>query len=150
MKAILISTLLLFSFVAKSMEVEINMIPEFHDFLKEQAIENSWGVFIPKKTTPNSTEHLNIQFSFENGEIGLDWVLLSPVNIRDRADFEKFASSNGFEFELITGANGVKYLRSEQLGIKQFCGKILTEFYGLESDEKIDFYSGGYGDPEAQ
>ena len=26
------------------MEVKINMIPDLHGFLKEQTIENSWGV----------------------------------------------------------------------------------------------------------
>ena len=145
-RTILLSLFFVVSFATSAMEVEVSAIPDFHDFLKEQALEGSWGVFIPKMPAPKSKDHLNIQFSFKNGKIGLDWVLLSPVNIRDRALFETFAKKNAFEFNLITASNGIKYLRSEQEGINHFCGKTLIELYGLTPDEKIDFYSGGYGE----
>lgn len=141
----LVSFLFVNLVIANDYSYYVYMIPDFHDFLASEKIENSWGAFVPVKPAPDSKDHLNIQFSYENGSIGLDWVLLSPVNIRDREKFELFAKENGFNFELIEAENGTKYLRSEEEGIRDFCVKILTKLYDLSENEELEFYSGGLG-----
>ncbi len=52
--------------------------------------EGSFAVFLlPLESSQE--ESTNIQFSIENGKPGVDWVLLSPTNIRDKNQFIKEA-----------------------------------------------------------
>ncbi|MFL6373988.1 MAG: hypothetical protein ACJ73D_04905 [Pyrinomonadaceae bacterium] len=41
------------------------------------------------------SEKLNLQFSIENGALGMDWVLIGPGNIRDRDKVVMFVGGQG-------------------------------------------------------
>ena len=66
--------------------VTLDEIPSIFDALKSQAIDASFAVFLPEQTAADG-DVLNLQVSFENGRPGLDWVLLSNVNVRDKTRF---------------------------------------------------------------
>jgi hypothetical protein len=86
---------------------------------------------------------LNIQFSIEDGEIGLDWCLLAQTNIRDREKFDRFAASLGYSsrFKVM---NDVEYLRIEEGDLPSLCTKVIREMYGQAPDATLDMVVEGF------
>ncbi|GJM08346.1 MAG: hypothetical protein DHS20C11_06220 [Lysobacteraceae bacterium] len=103
--------------------------------------EGSFAVFIP--ASRGSGDPLNIQFSVENEVIGLDWCLISSVNVADEEKFTAFAKSQGSTPEL-KEMNGVKYLRVEGHSALNLCTNVLTEIYGVNENERMEFIIDGF------
>jgi len=86
---------------------------------------------------------VNLQYSVENGVVGLDWVLLSRRNVADKKRLIAFINAKGFnvsEMEM----NNVRYLRVEGNGIEQLGVKIVTKFYGIAPSAPVQFYTEGF------
>jgi len=132
--------------VVKERELRIADIPSVFDKLSSEGNHGSFAVFIPKNPDADLGEHLNVQFSYENGSAGFDWVLLSPVNIRDQGRLVDLAETLGITME-DREMNNVRYLRAEGPVAAQFCQRVLTEMYGLSVDDKIDFFVEGFDFP---
>ena len=92
---------------------------------------------------PSSDEAVNVQFSVENGELGLDWVLLSETNVADRVRFEAFARQKGMTVSHRT-LNGVYYPRVENSDVVGFAESIVIEMYGLPGDVSLSLYHEGF------
>ena len=93
--------------------IRLDQIPAVYESLRKSGTEGSFAQFSPLPAP--DTEELCIQFSIENGRPGLDWVLLSDENLRDRGAFETF-------LELIPGGTG-----SLEKGLERFAvAKILV------------------------
>jgi len=67
-------------------------VQDIHDQLIATAKDASFVVFIlPEEDEPESAA--NVQFSIEGGAAGLDWVLLSPVNVRDKESAARYGAN---------------------------------------------------------
>ena len=80
-------------------ELRVADIQSVFEKLSSDGSYGSYAVFIPKKPDADLGEHLNLQFSYENGSAGFDWVLLSPVNIRDQQRLIDLATTLGITME---------------------------------------------------
>jgi hypothetical protein len=112
-------------------------IPAVFARAKAQAKDESFAVFVFAPPGGSlSKDAINIQFSFENGRIGLDWVLLSPPNIKDREQYERLATSLGYKINA-KEKDGVKYLRIEDGDLPRLCEKAICDLYSLRKESKV-------------
>jgi hypothetical protein len=98
-------------------------------------------MFIPPDSADG--EAVNLQYSIENGVVGLDWVLLGPRNIADRDSVCQFASKLGYRFDECE-MNGVHYLRVAGSGISELGAKIIEDFYHVNPDIKLELITEGF------
>ena len=98
-------------------------------------------MFIPKDSTDQ--EHVNLQYSIENEEVGLDWVLLGGRNIQDAEALTAFAKSRGHELKH-RELNQVEYLRAEGPGIAELGMTLITEFYQLNPATRVKLLVEGF------
>ena len=99
--------------------------------------------FFTPPGTSSQQEEVNLQYSVENGVVGLDWVLLGERNIADGDKVGSFIREKGFVL-LTAQENKVRYLRVEGNGIQQLGVSIVTELYGLASSAPLRFYTEGF------
>jgi hypothetical protein len=118
-------------------EIRVQDIPAVFARAKAQAKDESFAVFVFEPPGGSlSKDAINIQFSFENGRIGLDWVLLSPPNIKDREQYERLATSLGYKI-IAKEKDGVKYLRIEEGDLPHLCEKAICDLYSLRKESKV-------------
>ena len=122
--------------IANESTIRISDIPAVFAQLKATGSDGSFAVFIPTPEQSGSDESVNIQFSIEDGSTGLDWVLISSVNVRDREKFEDIARRSRFQYRE-TEMNGVRYLRTEDRKSDELCTKLLSEIYGLTDQDAV-------------
>ena len=122
--------------IANESTIRVSDIPAVFAQLKATGSEGSFAVFIPTPEQSGADESVNIQFSIENGSIGLDWVLISPVNIRDQEKFKDITRRFRFQYRETEG-NGVRYLRTEDRKSEDLCIKLLSEIYGLTDQDTV-------------
>ena len=107
-----------------------------------------FAVFMFVSKVAKDNEYTNLQYSIENGVIGLDWVLLGDRNIRDMEKVKAFASRNGHIFNDRV-MNDVEYLRVEGEGLAELGIKLLIEGYQIGPDDKVKLYAEGFEWPIA-
>ena len=104
----------------------------------------TWAVFMFKPSGASPEEDaVNLQYSVENGVVGLDWVLISGRNVADKDKLVTFISAKGFtasELEM----NKVRYLRIVGNGIELLGVTIVTDFYGIPAHTPLDFHTEGF------
>ncbi len=100
---------------------------------------------MPPKLEPDE-DALNIQFSIENGSIGLDWVLISPVNIRDKGKFVELLNTKRIPYRELE-MNNVSYLRIEDGRSAKMCQSMLEEMYGVSGRIGIELIVEGFDWP---
>jgi len=122
----------------KEMVVSLDAIPTILNEVRLSQTEGTFAVFA-FSDSENSSEALNIQFSFENGQVGLDWVLMGSSNIRDRRKYEEYLKQLNVDFQLKT-KNGVDYLRTVGGDLAVVCKKVIVEMYGTNPKEMIEVY----------
>ena len=122
----------------KDLAVNLDTIPAI---LKEVADSGKQGVFATFAIEHNN-DFINIQFSYEDGRVGLDWVLLGDANIQDRDKFEEYLNSHGIKFKSKT-LNNVSYLRVTQGDLAQICIDVLVNLYGIKKEDLFDVYYQG-------
>ena len=130
--------------VAEQYVVRISDIPQVYERLKERGSEGAFAVFMFSDHGKLGEEgEVNLQFSIEDGAIGLDWVLIGPVNIRDEKRIQDFLRARGSPPSRLEG-NGVKYLRTEQGDLTLLCRDIIKGLYGVKGNEDIDLVPEGF------
>jgi hypothetical protein len=101
-------------------------------------------LFTPEgRPAGNDEERVNLQYSIENGRVGLDWVLLAPQNVSDQEKIAAFMKDRGFAANA-REMNKVRYLRVEDGDIVDLGLKIATEFYGRRLTDRIDVIVDGF------
>jgi len=118
-------------------EIAVHDIPAVVARAKAQAKDGSFAVFVfspPGGHLPDDA--VNIQFSFEGGRIGLDWVLLGAPNVRDREKYERLVGSLGYKI-VAKEEPGVKYLRVEEGDLPRLCEKAICDLYSLGKESKV-------------
>ena len=128
------------------MEVKVKMADIPAIFKKLQAVgkDGSFAVFIfmpPGKSSPD--EAINVQFSIERGQIGFDWVLLGPANIRDKEKYVQLAGRLGYKV-VEREMNNVKYLRAEEGDLPSLCEASIRDLYSIPSDAELGLIPEGF------
>jgi len=132
--------------------VEFEDVPGVYESLRDQKVEKSYTTFM----VGTKEKTYNVQFSFENGIAGIDWVLLSPANIADKEKFVGLAKSMQMEVKELEG-NGVKYLRidesstlpnlSDELprykAIPLLCMRTLENICNIDPESEIELLTKG-------
>lgn len=137
-------TWLVKSRVAEQHVVRLADIPQIFDKLKSRGSDGSFAVFMFSDHGKLGEEgQVNLQFSIENGSVGLDWVLIGPINIRDEERIFSFLKARGSTPSRLE-ENGVSYLRTERGDLVQLCQHILKGLYGVKADEDIDLVPEGF------
>jgi hypothetical protein len=135
--------LLVRSRVARTYTVTARDIPEVISQLQRFGKDGHFAVLMFVPPGSKDGEAVNLQYSTEQGAVGLDWVLLGPRNIADRTRVSEFASKIGYRLDEHEG-NGVRYLRVTGTGIAQLGAKLIGEFYGIGVDSKLDMITEGF------
>ena len=98
-------------------------------------------MYVPKDSRDG--EYVNLQYSVENGVVGLDWVLLSGRNIEDKEKIASFCKGHGHvltECEM----NGVNYLRAEGHGLAELGLLVLSDVYEFNPDDRVKLLVEGF------
>ena len=110
----------------KELTVDISHIPKVFEILSATKAEGAFGTFIVPVKEKNDS--LNIQFSYEDNRIGLDWVLLGEINKDNKDKFLEYAKRKGYRLIQKEG-KGVKYFRAVEGDLVDLCQSIILELY---------------------
>jgi len=117
------------------------------DLLSSKGVEASFVTFIVPVDGPPELS-ANVQFSVDDGVVGLDWVLLSPTNIRDVATFERLVSEGKHTGRRLT-MNDVSYVRVEDGDIAALFQRALREMYDVADDDVLEVVVEGVTLPQS-
>lgn len=95
-----------------------------------------WVALVPN-TARDDGNLANLQYSIENGAVGMDWVLLAKRNIEDKEAFTQFVTAAG---AIVTERtmNGVRYVRVSDLPDLAKLGQdFLQHVYHVTPDDKL-------------
>jgi hypothetical protein len=126
--------------------VQVNKIPNVVESLRNGMGYPRYAVLMFLPSDSNDDDYVNLQYSFENDTIGLDWVLLGERNIDDKKAIIAFTKKFGYKFERYE-MNKVKYLRIECHSIEELAKigvKIISDFYGFDPTFKIKLLVEGF------
>ena len=125
-------------------EISVADVPAVFSRLKTKAKEEAFTVFVfsPGSGAFSADEAINLQFCFEEGRAGFDWVLLGQPNIRDRKKYEQLAASLGYK-TVPKEKNGVQYLRTTDGDLPRLCDRVICDLYGKKKDSRIGLLSRG-------
>jgi len=112
-------------------KVSLSEIDNVYQQITRQAKETSFAVLIisPRDWDPELT--VEIQFSVERGITGLDWILMSESNIREKPRVIEYASAKGKNWHEQEMNNWI-YLRMEDEGLVDFCKSLISDLYAVE------------------
>jgi hypothetical protein len=116
--------------------------------LAANKVERSWIMFAfaPPGEEENESAVLNLQYSIEDGKLGVDWFLLGPRNVADDMKVTAFIEHQNFVVKMHT-VNGVKFLRTEGNDLAELGRKIICELYHVKPDGPITLYAGVGSNP---
>jgi hypothetical protein len=125
----------------------VQQIPDVFDRLKQEGKDGSFAVFMLRLSNTSSPDNaIDIQFSIEDGRMGLDWCLIGAANIRDREKVVHLITDLGYSVTA-REQNKTKYLRVDQGDLPQLCQKIITQLYAQPSTGKLDMVVEGFSWP---
>lgn len=105
--------------------------------------DGSFAVFMFKSPLSTDGDAVNLQYSVEQGAVGLDWVLLGKTNKADKEQISAFAARMGHPMtERVM--NNVHYLRAEGGDLDMLGSNIISQFYGIPHEEKLDLITEGF------
>ena len=108
--------------------------------ISAQRVETSFAVFAIQTGEEDKDDAVEIQFSVEDGETGLDWILMSPANIGEKPKVIQYAASKGIEWQE-KEMNDWLYLRIEQGDVVGLCTSLIEDLYQVE---KVELKYGGF------
>ena len=118
--------------------VSIDDFPELVTAIQKTGKDGAfWVVLIPGTALKDGLA-ANLQYSMENGVLGLDWVLIADRNISERKKFVQIVEKLGHRVDLKEG-NGVQYLRVVEVKNMPELGQIvLKQLFGTDSSQKLN------------
>jgi len=126
--------------------IQPNQIPVVIEQLRQKGSEASWVVFMfytPRLSTKTDDDCPNLQYSIQKGKVGIDWVLLGPRNIADKAQISRFIASKGHKNTEVE-MNEVSYLRVENGDLAGLGQSIVEEFYKMPFDAGVGILVSGF------
>jgi hypothetical protein len=112
--------------------VRISQMQHVVDQLAVGGRDASWAMFMfyTSFTSPTTDDDcINLQYSIEDGRVGLDWILIGPRNIADQAMIQRFVQLLGHRV-IERETNNVSYLRIEDGDICYLGKSIVEDVYG--------------------
>jgi len=124
--------------------IAVRKIPSIVSQLRQEARNGSWVAFafIPPNSSNIGAPEINLQYSFEDGKAGLDWVLIAPRNLQDQKKFTDAVSERN-QLAMEKEMNGVRYLRVEDGDIADLGLNLLQNTFGLKNDDEIEVIADG-------
>ena len=101
-------------------------------------------MFLPNEL--NDEDYVNLQYSCEDGTLGLDWILLGERNTQDKLEISTFVNNLGYTFQQYE-MNEVNYLRVEGPELSELADlgmKLIREFYKLDGSGKLKLLVQGF------
>jgi hypothetical protein len=92
---------------------------------------------------PHQSDAVHLRLSLENGHPGVDWILVAPRNIEDKASFIAFIRRRGYSFSERTN-NVVSYLRIEDGDLAELCANVITMLYFRPRSEGMELIVEGF------
>jgi hypothetical protein len=123
---------------ARDHQVAFEDIPRIFDRLVEAKRDGSFAVLLFGRdgAAPAKVDALNVQFSLQEGRVGLDWVLVAPLNVAAQRDVAAFLRRQGATARR-REENGVKYLRTEEGDLVRLCQSLLREQFGVTANQRL-------------
>ena len=122
----------------KDLKVNLDAVPTIFKNVADSRKQGAFATF----AIEHNDDSINIQFSYEDGSVGLDWVLLGDANIQDKDKFEEYLKSQGIKIEKKM-LNNVSYLRVTQGDLAQICIDVLVKLCGIKKEDLFDVYYQG-------
>ena len=120
-----------------------DQIPSIVSRLKQTGRDGSFVVFMFSVPGDHDEPLPNLQYSIENGQLGFDWVLAAPRNIKDEARLTQFMKGVGYTVSKHE-MNAVSYLRVEGKDLENLGIKILRDYYQLAPEAKLELITEGF------
>ena len=126
--------------------VTVRDIPSVLGALSATAKDGNFAVFLfgADGQAPAETDALNVQLSIEGGgRVGIDWVLLAPLNLESQSRFVAFFERKGQK----VGAremNQVKYLRVEGGQPAALLQEFLSSEFKVAPEQKMELIAKGF------
>jgi hypothetical protein len=120
-------------------------VPKVLSALSSTGRDGHFAVFLfgPDGQPPAQMDALNIQFSIEGGRVGIDWVLLAPLNLESQSRFVEFFEKKA-RAVIRRENNQVKCLRVEGEGLAELMQDFLASEFKATSDQKMDLIAEGF------
>ena len=125
--------------------VSVRDIPGALAALSATGKDGNFAVFLfgADGHAPAATDALNIQFSREAGSVGIDWVLLAPLNLESQARFVAFFERMGHTVRR-REMNQVNYLRVEGGQLAELLREFLSDEFKVTPEQKMDLITEGF------
>src|SRR5262249_25586455 len=119
--------------------VNLRDVPQILAALSATGRDQSFAVLLfgADGQPPAPVDALNIQFSMEGGRVGIDWVLLAPLNVDAQARFVEFFGRKGRTVAR-REMNQVKYLRVEGGQLAELMREFLVSEFKVTDDQKLE------------
>lgn len=105
--------------------------------------DGAFVVFMPNQPRNGERDVLNVQFSIENGKVGFDWVLISPINISEKNRFTDICQSHSVS-PVEREENGCKFLRVESGDLVALCKESIATLYPDLHGRSLDLVVEGF------
>lgn len=116
----------------RTRSVSLGDIGEIYRQISSQGVETSFAVFVITPPQWHAEDPVEVQFSVENGVTGLDWILLSESNKREKPRVVQYALNRGTEWRECE-MNDWPYLRIEQNDLAELCVSLIRDLWGVEN-----------------
>lgn len=128
--------------------VTMGDVPVLLHALKSTGTDGSFWVLLVPHTAFGDGLSANLQFSIQNGTLGLDWVLIAKRNIKDKDKFENMIKRSGYEYTKHE-MNQVRYLRVTHVAnFAKVARSILNKLYGVKPNEYLRLIITGFKWPK--
>jgi hypothetical protein len=111
--------------------ISVSDIGEVYRQISTQGVETSFAVFIIAPPQWDAADTVEVQFSVEEGVTGLDWILMSEANKREKQRVVQFALRKGAEWQECE-MNEWLYLRIDQGDLVELCTSLIRDLYAVE------------------
>ena len=111
----------------------------FHQ-ISAQGVETSFAVFAIQTGEEKKDDAVEVQYSVEGGKTGLDWILMSPANIKAKPKVIQYAASKGVEWQQREMYDWL-YLRIEEGDLVGLCTSLIEDLYQVE---QVELKYGGF------
>jgi len=118
----------------------IEEIPAIVNSLDRHSREGTFVMFILPLADNSKNDFVSVQFSFEDGTVGFDWLLNNGVGNEERVSFEELAKEKGWSLEQKEGG-GFHYLRVQGRSpteIAQIGSETITSLYQVDTNQQLE------------
>lgn len=126
--------------------VRISNMRQVVDQLDRKGLHASWVMFMFYTRVPSlatDDQCINLQYSIEGRQLGLDWILLGERNLVDQKSMSRFAKRRGHTL-IHRETNDVSYIRIEDGDIRALGLQIVERCYGVSRDTNIGVLHEGF------